>query len=77
MTRILPRLRSRWRAGVTLAEMRRLAPSRASLLSLALARIDARLLAADFDLPAVGGGGYSLGDFAGGWLLLVFHRHLA
>jgi len=32
--------------------------------------------APDFELPTATGGSVRLSDFAGNWLLLVFHRHL-
>ena len=33
--------------------------------------------AADFALPDTSGHVHRLADYRGGWLLLVFHRHLA
>lgn len=37
---------------------------------------EAGFAATDFCLPDTQGNVYSLEDFSGGWLLLVFHRHL-
>ncbi|MCP4784115.1 MAG: redoxin domain-containing protein [Fuerstiella sp.] len=32
--------------------------------------------AVTFELPDAGGGLHRLSDYAGSWLLLIFHRHL-